>query len=135
VTCQDFSIGIPIPVKPGELPASYTVFELCLHESQFEKGWLMGIHINPKRSFGPRSETPLAGRSSMITLKEPVLTTGGNQMTYYVQAFRPSRQLDHSIGLYVEAPDYDAAYDLAVERDDIDIVRSVQRIAGGDQFA
>jgi hypothetical protein len=68
----------------------------------------------------------------MITLKEPVLTTGGNQMTYYVQA------LDHrgnSIGLYVEAPDYDAAYDLAVERDDIDIVRSVQRIAGGDQFA
>ena len=69
----------------------------------------------------------------MITLKEPVLINHRRQpMTYYVQA------LDHrgnSIGLYVEAPDYDAAYDLAVERDDIDIVRSVQRIAGGDQFA
>ena len=24
-------------LNPGELPASYTVFELCLHESQFER--------------------------------------------------------------------------------------------------
>ena len=24
-------------LNPGDLPASYTVFELCLHESQFER--------------------------------------------------------------------------------------------------
>jgi hypothetical protein len=25
-------------LNPGEVPASYTAFELCLHESQFERG-------------------------------------------------------------------------------------------------
>jgi len=24
-------------LNPGEVPASYTAFELCLHESQFER--------------------------------------------------------------------------------------------------
>ena len=27
----------PIPLKPGEQPAIYTAFELCLHECQFER--------------------------------------------------------------------------------------------------
>jgi hypothetical protein len=50
--------------------------------------------------------------------------------TYYVQA------LDHQgnlVGLYVEASDYDTAYDLVAKRDDIDIVRSVQVVAGGSE--
>jgi|GEM_PF-1668550 len=32
-------------LNPGELPASYTVFELCLHESQFERASLWAFTL------------------------------------------------------------------------------------------
>jgi hypothetical protein len=32
-----FYLESRIRLNPGELPATYTAFELCLHESQFER--------------------------------------------------------------------------------------------------